>query len=96
MGFSSNAIMLIVIAFVGITIISIVGMGIMTTAIFNIKDYSSTLPTGTNPTGINYPTGNIVSMSNSELVMGKIALGFYWSLCVIAFILSIYIYGFRK
>ena len=41
-------------------------------------------------------SNNTVTISDSELVMGKIALGFYWSLCVIGFVLSIYIYGFQK
>ena len=77
MAFGSSLMIFIRIVFFCITLISIIGMGIVTNSIFK-------------------STNNIINISDAELAMGKIALGFYWSLCVIGFILSVYIYGFKK
>jgi len=63
--FDSKFKIAIVVVFIGLTIISIIGMGIVTTAIFDVEN-------------------NIITISDSKLVLGKISLGFYWSLCAIA------------
>ena len=38
---------------------------------------------------------NNVYISDAQLIIGKITLGFYWALCIIALVLSVYIYGFK-
>ena len=77
MAFGSSMSMMIIIILVCLTIISLGGMGVITTAIFNV-------------------TNNTVSISDAQLVMGKITLGFYWALCIIAFVLTVYIYGVKN
>lgn len=39
---------------------------------------------------------NIISISDSEIAMSRIALGFYWALCIIVFILTIYIFSTKN
>jgi hypothetical protein len=70
MSLGSKAIMLMIITFAILTLLSIIGMGIITTAIFEVEN-------------------NTFIISDSKLTMGKIALGFYWGLCLIATILLI-------
>jgi len=77
MAFGSSMSMMIIIILSCLGIISLGGMGVITTAIFNV-------------------TNNTVSISDSQLVMGKITLGFYWALCIIAFVLTVYIYGVKN
>ena len=102
MGFGSKTRMLLLISFVFTSLISIVGMGMITNAIFSTpkKSYctipTSTTPSITIPGCLSGPDGNIFTITDSELIISKIALGFYWSLSVIAFILSVYIYGFTN
>ena len=38
---------------------------------------------------------NTITITDYELIVGKIAMGFYWSLCIIALVLSVYTYGFK-
>lgn len=70
MSLGSKAVMLMIITFAILTLLSIIGMGIITTAIFEVEN-------------------NTFIISDSKLTMGKIALGFYWGLCLIATILLI-------
>ena len=77
MAFGSKLMMFFNIVFLCITLISIIGMGVVTNSIFNSSN-------------------NIITITDQELILGKIALGFYWSLCAIALILSVYIYGYQK
>jgi hypothetical protein len=75
--FDSKFKIAIVVVFIGLTIISIIGMGIVTTAIFDVEN-------------------NIITISDSKLVMGKIALSFYWGLCAIATTLITFNYIFKN
>jgi hypothetical protein len=104
MGFGRRTKLILLISFICITLISIIGMGMITNAIFSTpkKSYCTTptvtgtvaSPTGTIPSCISGPTGNIFTITDSEIIISKIALGFYWSLCVISFIICVYVYGF--
>ena len=38
---------------------------------------------------------NTIIISDAELIVGKIGMGFYWALCIIATVLTVYIYGFK-
>ena len=123
MGFGRRTKLILLISFICITLISIIGMGMITNAIFSTpkKSYCTTptvtgtaiapigtvatptgtgtiiietTPTGTIPGCISGPTGNIFIISDTEIIISKIALGFYWSLCAITLIISVYVYGF--
>jgi len=81
MAFDSKTLSVIKVLFVLITVLSVIGMGFITDSIFNVeKDTSS----------------NIIRILDWQLILGKIAMGFYWSLAIIALVLSFYIYGFNK
>jgi hypothetical protein len=81
MAFDLKTLRVIKVLFVLITVLSVIGMGFITDSIFNVeKDTSS----------------NIIRILDWQLILGKIAMGFYWSLAIIALVLSFYIYGFNK
>jgi len=81
MAFDSKTLSVIKVLFVLITVLSVIGMGFITDSIFNVeKDNSS----------------NIIRILDWQVILGKIAMGFYWGLGVIALVLSFYIYGLNK
>jgi len=76
MAFDATTLLIIKIVFSILSFISLIGMGIISKAIFNVLN-------------------NTITISDGELAVGRIGLGFYWGLCIIATVLTVYLYGFK-